>query len=220
MQIEEAFRDLKSERFGLGLSASRSKHKDRLSVLLLIACLSSFTLRLIGQAAKTRQMEFQFQSNTRRSRPVLSVISLGLQLVRKNLATFRDTNSTPRSIVCDFATRCCKFEGRPQIPSPFVLSLKIGWSLADGPEYGTNHKIYIFYTLLISYLDDFLTLRQTANVSYAARASSASLGDTHRTLLTLMSTFPPSSSSPAETTASNNRCESSQFFPSRLDQYL
>jgi len=88
MQIEEAFRDLKSERFGLGLSASRSKHKDRLSVLLLIACLASFVLRLIGQAAKTRQMQFQFQSNTRRSRPVLSVISLGLQLVRKNLATF------------------------------------------------------------------------------------------------------------------------------------
>ena len=88
MQIEEAFRDLKSERFGLGLSASRSKHKDRLSVLLLIACLASFVLRLIGQAAKHRQMEFQFQSNTRRSRPVLSVISLGLQLVQKNLASF------------------------------------------------------------------------------------------------------------------------------------
>jgi hypothetical protein len=88
MQIEESFRDLKSERFGLGLSANRSKHKDRLSVLLLIAYLASFVLRLIGQAAKTRQMEFQFQSNTRRSRPVLSVISLGLQLVRKNLASF------------------------------------------------------------------------------------------------------------------------------------
>jgi hypothetical protein len=88
MQIEEAFRDLKSERFGLGLSASRSQHKDRLGVLLLIACLASFVLRLIGQAAKTKQMEFQFQNNTRRSRPVLSVISLGLQLVRKKLATF------------------------------------------------------------------------------------------------------------------------------------
>ena len=72
----------------MGLSASRSKHKDRLSVLLLIACLASFVLRLIGQAAKNKQMEFQFQSNTRRSRPVLSVISLGLHLVRKNLATF------------------------------------------------------------------------------------------------------------------------------------
>jgi hypothetical protein len=88
MQIEEAFRDLKSERFGLGFCANRSRHRDRLSVLLLIASLASFALRLIGEVARTQQMEFQFQSNTRRSRPVLSVISLGLQVVRKNIAVF------------------------------------------------------------------------------------------------------------------------------------
>lgn len=88
MQIEEAFRDLKSERFGLGLCANRSKHKDRLAVLLLIACLASFVLRLIGETAKTMQLEFQFQSNTRRSRAMLSVVSLALQLIRKGTATF------------------------------------------------------------------------------------------------------------------------------------
>jgi hypothetical protein len=93
MQIEEAFRDLKSERFGLGFCANRSRHRDRLSVLLLIASLASFVLRLIGETAKTRQLEFQFQSNTRRSRAVLSVISLGLQLVQKGMATF-----TPREL--------------------------------------------------------------------------------------------------------------------------
>jgi hypothetical protein len=58
-------------------------------VLLLIAHLASFALRVIGEAAKAKQLEFQFQSNTRRSRPVLSVISLALKLVRKDLATFR-----------------------------------------------------------------------------------------------------------------------------------
>jgi Transposase DDE domain len=88
MQIEEAFRDLKSERFGLGLNANRSHRKARLAVLLLIACLASFVLRLIGEVAKTHQLEFQFQSNTRRSRPVLSVISLGLLIVRKGLTNF------------------------------------------------------------------------------------------------------------------------------------
>jgi len=88
MQIEEEFRDLKSERFGLGLSASRSKHKARLSVLLLVACLALFVLRLIGEAAKSQQLEFQFQSNARRSRPVLSVINLALLLVRKRRADF------------------------------------------------------------------------------------------------------------------------------------
>ncbi len=88
MQIEESFRDLKSERFGLGFSANRSAQKDRLGVLLLVACLASFVLRLIGEVGKARQMEFQFQSNTRRSRPVLSVITLALQLVQHGMAAF------------------------------------------------------------------------------------------------------------------------------------
>lgn len=88
MQIEESFRDLKSERFGLGFSAGRSTQKDRLAVLLLVACLASFVLRLIGEVGKARQMEFQFQSNTRRSRPVLSVMTLALQLVQHGMAAF------------------------------------------------------------------------------------------------------------------------------------
>ena len=88
MQIEEAFRDLKSDRFGLGFSSSRSTRKDRLSVLLLIASLASFVLRLIGEAGKARKLDLQFQSNTRRIRPVLSVISLALQLVHHGLAAF------------------------------------------------------------------------------------------------------------------------------------
>jgi hypothetical protein len=88
MQIEESFRDLKSERFGLGFSSSRSTQKARLGVLLLIACLASFVLRLIGEAGKEKQLEFQFQSNTRRSRPVLSAITLALQLVQRGMASF------------------------------------------------------------------------------------------------------------------------------------
>jgi hypothetical protein len=63
-------------------------NKSRLSALLVIGCLASFVLRLIGNVAKSHQLEFQFQSNTRRSRPVLSVITLALLLVRKGLARF------------------------------------------------------------------------------------------------------------------------------------
>lgn len=88
MQIEESFRDLKSARFGLGFTSNRSTQKVRLAVLLLVACLASFVLRLIGEVGKARQMEFKFQSNTRRSRPVLSVISLALQLVQHGMAAF------------------------------------------------------------------------------------------------------------------------------------
>lgn len=102
MQIEEAFRDLKSERFGLGFSVNRSKHQNRLALLLLIACLASFVLRLIGETAKTRQLEFQFQSNTRRSRAVLSVVGLALQLIRKGMTTFspRELNTALHRLRC------------------------------------------------------------------------------------------------------------------------
>jgi len=88
MQIEEAFRDLKSARFGLGFSQARCTQKYRLSVLLLVACLASFVLRLIGEVGKAKQLDFQFQSNTRRTRPVLSVITLALQLVQHGMAAF------------------------------------------------------------------------------------------------------------------------------------
>jgi hypothetical protein len=57
-------------------------------VLLLVACLASFVLRLIGAVGKMRQLEFKFQSNTRRSHPVLSVISLALQHVQHGMAAF------------------------------------------------------------------------------------------------------------------------------------
>lgn len=88
MQIEESFRDLKSDRFGLGFSANRSTQRDRLGVLLLVGCLATFVLRLIGELGKSKQLDFQFQSNTRRTRPVLSVITLALQLVQHGMAAF------------------------------------------------------------------------------------------------------------------------------------
>ena len=57
-------------------------------MLLLVGCLAAFVLRLIGEVGKSKQLDFQFQSNTQRSRPVLSVITLALQLVRHGMAAF------------------------------------------------------------------------------------------------------------------------------------
>ena len=48
MQIEEAFRDLKSHRFGLSLEYSGTRQQERLEVLLLIATLALLVLWLIG----------------------------------------------------------------------------------------------------------------------------------------------------------------------------
>ena len=52
MQIEEAFRDLKSQQFGAGLECSRSEGVGRFTVLMLIAALAAFLLWLLGTAAE------------------------------------------------------------------------------------------------------------------------------------------------------------------------
>lgn len=83
MQIEEAFRDIKSERYGLGLSASQTRSLQRLRVLLLIGALALFVLWLVGSAAIRETLQRQFQSNTLRTRRVLSVIYLGMQVMRR-----------------------------------------------------------------------------------------------------------------------------------------
>ncbi|MGH8641908.1 MAG: IS4 family transposase [Burkholderiales bacterium] len=83
MQIEEAFRDLKCARYGLGFAFNLSRSRERLAALLLIALLSFFVLWLIGQQALARGLQFHHQSNTRRSRPVLSLFNLACLIVRR-----------------------------------------------------------------------------------------------------------------------------------------
>lgn len=83
MQIEESFRDVKSQRFGLGFSASQCRNRDRIGVLLLIGCIASFMLRMVGEAARHRHLERQCQSNTRTTRPVLSIVTLARQVLRR-----------------------------------------------------------------------------------------------------------------------------------------
>jgi len=83
MQIEEAFRDLKCTRYGLGFELNLSRSRERLAALLLIALLSFFVLWLIGQQAFARGLQFHYQSNTRRTRPVLSLFNLACLIVRR-----------------------------------------------------------------------------------------------------------------------------------------
>jgi len=60
MQIEESFRDLKSERY-VWVTQQRS-NKESLVCLLLIAYLASLCC-LIGEVGKVRQMEFSFRKH-------------------------------------------------------------------------------------------------------------------------------------------------------------
>jgi len=73
MQIEESFRDIKSPQYGLGLRHSRTRCPKRFDVLLLIAMLAEWLLRLIGIIAYKHNWQRAFQANTIRNRPVLSL---------------------------------------------------------------------------------------------------------------------------------------------------
>lgn len=83
MQIEEEFRDTKSHKYGFGLRYSLSNKVERISVLLLIATLAMFVCWLIALAAIRKKRQFDYQSNSIKSRTVLSVCYLACQLIRK-----------------------------------------------------------------------------------------------------------------------------------------
>jgi hypothetical protein len=83
MQIEEAFRDLKSERYGFGLSGSHTTQQERWTILLLIAALAHVALWLVGLATIQAHRHYPYQANTTRHRLVLSAITLGLQVIRR-----------------------------------------------------------------------------------------------------------------------------------------
>ncbi|SRR6266545_485982 len=82
MQIEEAFRDLKCDRYGLGFELNLSRARERIATLLLIASLALFVLWQVGSAAIGHGLHMRYQSNTRKTRPVLSVINLACLMLR------------------------------------------------------------------------------------------------------------------------------------------
>lgn len=82
MQIEETFRDDKSERFGYGFRFGRTHSVKRLSILLFIAAISSFLLMIIGAAAENKKIHRGYQSNSIKTRRVLSLLTLAKRVLR------------------------------------------------------------------------------------------------------------------------------------------
>jgi len=80
MQVEEAFRDTKSVRYGIGFELNRSRSPERLQLLLLVAMIATFVLWLLGMTARHTQQHYQYQANSIKKRHVLSVIYLGLRI--------------------------------------------------------------------------------------------------------------------------------------------
>lgn len=88
MQIEEAFRDIKNQRTGFSLSETRSHSPERLANLLLIGMLATFVVWLIGRMAEEKQLHYQYQANTVKTRRVLSLFYLGCLLIRQGQIQF------------------------------------------------------------------------------------------------------------------------------------
>lgn len=78
MQIEEGFRDMKSNRFGLGFEYNNTVNPKRLAVLILLATLASLVAIIIGMAVCAANKHKRFQANTS-NRAVLSFHTLGLR---------------------------------------------------------------------------------------------------------------------------------------------
>lgn len=85
MTIEEAFRDLKSSKYGLGLDEGKTKIKKRRDMLLLIAMLASLIAWITGLAGEKMKLQYQFQSNSIKHRRVISLFYLGCQMIRKRM---------------------------------------------------------------------------------------------------------------------------------------
>jgi len=83
MQIEESFRDHKSERFGLGMNMHKTKSTQRLRVLVMIGTLSCLYLHLLGLLARDAGLAKRFQANTEKRRHVLSCVFLGMRVVAR-----------------------------------------------------------------------------------------------------------------------------------------
>ena len=90
MQIEQAFRDTRNPRFGLGLSYSGSRSTARWAALALVASVAEFVIRLTGQCAINAKMQYDLQLTNRRKRAEISVIRVGMLLLRD---TFRGFNA-------------------------------------------------------------------------------------------------------------------------------
>jgi hypothetical protein len=82
MQIEQNFRDEKSERFGFGLRASYSRSAGRILVLSLLATLSTIVLWLIGYHAENKGLHLRYQANSIKSRRVISYLTLAENVLR------------------------------------------------------------------------------------------------------------------------------------------
>jgi hypothetical protein len=103
MKIEHDFRDTKDMKCGLGLNLILTRDLRRLETMLLIGALSSFMLTLIGLAAENKNLQYQLQANSIKKHRVLSLIFLGMQVIKHCLQriTMSDLEEAMINLQCN-----------------------------------------------------------------------------------------------------------------------
>ena len=84
MRIEQSFRDTKNERLGLGLTRSLSHGQRRLEALLLIGHVAGIAKRLIGEVAKSMQLQLELISRKQakhHKRAEISVLTIATRVI-------------------------------------------------------------------------------------------------------------------------------------------
>ncbi|EGB7234148.1 IS4 family transposase [Salmonella enterica] len=84
MQIEQNFRDEKSERFRFGLRASYSRSAGRVLALSLLATLSTIVLWLVGYHAENKGLHLRYQANSVRIWRVITYLTLAENVLRQS----------------------------------------------------------------------------------------------------------------------------------------
>lgn len=112
MQIEEAFRDVKSMRFGLGLALHVSYQVKRLEIMLLVAHLALVVAWLLGRATQLTAQHYGYQANTVKDRLVLSTLFIGLKVIQDTYTKLyaADIAAAWQSLN-DIIQSHCEFEG-------------------------------------------------------------------------------------------------------------
>jgi hypothetical protein len=86
MQIEEAFRDAKSSRFGWALETACTARAERVEIMMLVAALASLLILMVGISAEGAGLHRRYQANTISTRRVLALTTLGRLVLLHELA--------------------------------------------------------------------------------------------------------------------------------------
>ena len=88
MQIEEGFRDIKNNRWGLSFNEARCTSTYRYENLLLVAHLATLAVWMIGKIAELKHWHRHYQANTVKTVKVLSTFFLGLEVIKRGAEDF------------------------------------------------------------------------------------------------------------------------------------